>query len=83
MKQENLRELLEKQEWPAIYPFKFIVPLDKFKELDEALSDFEKQTKPSSKGNYISVSFKPLMLNPDKVLEVYEKVYRIEGIISL
>ncbi len=37
----------------------------------------------SSKGKYVSVSVKEVMLSGESVIEIYEKAVKIEGIISL
>ena len=83
---ENLRAQLDALEWPSVYLFKFIVPNDNEKlALVSALFDenanISYQT--SSKGNYVSVSVKEVMLSGDSVIEIYEKAVKIEGIISL
>jgi uncharacterized protein len=80
---QNLHDTLNKLEWPAIFPFKFIVPID---QLDELLAKFvlqETTIRLSRNGNYASVGATPFLLNPDKVLEIYEQVGKIKGIISL
>ncbi len=80
---QNFNESLNKLEWPAIYPFKFIVPID---QLDALLVHFQMQEttiRLSKKGNYASVSATRFLLNPDKVFEVYEQVKEIKGLISL
>lgn len=79
----NFRDRLDKLEWPALFPFKFIVPIDK---LDEILGQFQLQEtkiRLSRNANYASVSVTPFLLNPDKVVEVYEQAGKIEGIIAL
>ncbi len=80
---EGLREQLEKLEWPAIYMYKFIVPLES---LDELLAMFGKEdttTKLSKNGNYASVTAKPFMYSAEKVIDRYKKANEIEGIIML
>lgn len=79
----GLRQQLEQLSWPRIYLFKFIVPIDK---VDQVYTLFRKQdttTKVSKKGNYISVTAKPFMYNSDKVIEIYEKAARIDGLMAL
>lgn len=79
----GLRAQLEMMEWPAIFPFKFIVPLEK---LDEVYQLFKKQdttTRMSRHGNYASVTATPFMMNPEKVIEVYKKAESIEGLTAL
>jgi len=81
--ESNLRDSLNKLEWPALFPFKFIVPVSK---LDEVLVNFqtnETTVKLSREGNYASVSTTPYLLNPDKVFEIYNKMGSIKGLISL
>lgn len=80
---EKLKIRLEKQTWPAIYPFKFVVPIDKLTQALNCLNDFEVETKFSKKGNYASLSFKPFMLNPDHVIEVYTRLTAVKGIMAL
>ena len=80
---EGLREQLEQMAWPAIYPFKFIVPIDK---LEVTLNLFEKQdttTKISRKGNYVSVTAKPFMYSSEHVIEKYKEANLIDGLLAL
>jgi len=83
----ELKKKLENSgDWPRVYFFKFIIPSDNKKlALIEALFGAEAQVniKQSSKGNFISVSAKELMLNADRVIERYEKASEIEGVMSL
>lgn len=79
----GLREQLEKMEWPSIFPFKFIVPIEK---VDSVLSLFEKQdttTKISRKGNYVSVTAKPFMYSSEHVIDKYKEANKIEGLLAL
>lgn len=79
----GLKNQLEKLEWPGLYLFKFIVPVEK---LDSVLLLFQKQEtkiRLSGKGNYASVSATPFMLNADKVIEKYEEAGKIEGCLAL
>jgi len=84
-KLDTMKELLRTEEhWPSLYTFKFIVPTAK---LTEILSLFPGEdnltTKPSAKGNYISVTVKKVMNNADDVIGIYENVSVIDGVISL
>jgi putative lipoic acid-binding regulatory protein len=83
---DNLRAQLDALEWPSVYLFKFIVPNDNEKmALVSALFDENANISyhTSSKGNYVSVSVKEVMLSGDSVIEIYENAIKIEGIISL
>lgn len=73
--------------WPAPYMYKFIVPAS-----NEKIAEIEKifdhmgaliQTRDSSKGTYTSISIKVTMASPDAVIEKYQQVSTIEGVISL
>lgn len=80
------KKLEENGDWPRVYFFKFIVPSDNHKLAQvEALFGPEAQVslKQSSKGNFVSVSAKELMLSADGVIERYEKAARIEGLMAL
>lgn len=80
------KKLEENKDWPRVYFFKFIVPSDNDKLAKvEALFGSEAQVslKQSSKGNFVSVSAKELMLSADRVIERYEKAAEIEGLMAL
>lgn len=82
-----LREKLEANtDWPRVYFFKFIVPSDNQKLAQvEALFSDEAQVnlKQSSKGNFVSVSAKELMLGSDGIIDRYQKAAKIEGLMAL
>jgi putative lipoic acid-binding regulatory protein len=81
--EKKLRIALASVKWPALYPFKFIVPLEQMQKVQSVLNQHETQTKVSRKGAYVSVSCTSYMLNEDKVLEVYKQMWDIKGIIAL
>ena len=83
----NLHNRLTATEsWPAVYMFKFILPNDNRKMallrqvFEEDSRFFEKV---SSKGNYISVTIKMVVISPDEVIACYRKVDGIEGVMML
>jgi putative lipoic acid-binding regulatory protein len=83
---DELRKKLEKDSWPAVYMFKFIVPSDNHKiALVESFfeDDAELNHQPSSNGKYTSITIRQVMLDADSIIEVYKKAAAIEGIISL
>jgi len=81
---EKFKEKLNNEhKWPDEYTFKFIVPVNKEDELEKRLAGFEISKKNSKNGNYLSVTVKKIMDSADAVMEVYDKVSQIEGIISL
>ena len=80
----RLQQKLDEQfNWPTIYMFKFIAPIEQLNEVLDLFSKAETETKVSSKGNYVSVTSTPLMLNSDKVIEKYREAEKIEGIVAL
>ena len=83
---DKLKEQLEQEDWPSVYLFKFIVPNDDaiIKKITSMFNDkTEVKKRPSKKGNYISISIKKVMLNAEKVIEIYEASAKIKGVITL
>lgn len=84
----SLREkLAQEPNWPRVYMFKFIVPADnqrvaRVEELFNS-SEAEINLRQSSKGNYVSLTAKELMMSPDAVIERYQSASLIEGLIAL
>jgi putative lipoic acid-binding regulatory protein len=84
---DKLRELLNKENtWPIVYMFKFIVPasnqkiaLIESKFSDEAIISH----KESSNGKYFSITVKEVMLSADAIIEKYQEMGDIEGLITL
>lgn len=84
MDNQKFRELLdESYQWPDYYEFKFIVKTDDKHLILDKLEGFAFSETPSKKGNYTSVSARKLMKSTQEVLDVYEAVSTIKGIISL
>ncbi len=82
--QTKFKMLLDEfYEFPCEYSFKFIVTQDKVKELITILGKGKIVQKKSSKGNYISVTMTNLYTSSDQIIEIYQKVAIIEGLISL
>ncbi|MFT4600782.1 MAG: putative lipoic acid-binding regulatory protein [Arenicella sp.] len=83
---DKLKELLEAQTYPLLYPFKFIIKEDQeklvqIKRIFEETAEF--QVRKSKNGNYSSITIKQMMLNTDDIIAKYEQMKGIEGIISL
>lgn len=83
----RLETQLTKQDiWPGVYMFKFIIPDNNrnFAMLRSLFGDESKvTTRHSSKGNYMAVTVKEMMLHPSEIIERYRKAAVIEGIIAL
>ena len=81
---ENFRNLLDDQyDWPAEYTFKFVARKEQVEAVREALGDVPVKIRASSKGTYHSVTAILVVESADAVIETYEAVSRIEGVVSL
>jgi uncharacterized protein len=81
---QKFRDLLDQSyQWPDYYEFKFIVKIDDKSMIIEKLDGYTIHETPSKKGNYISISARKLMKSTQEVIEVYEAISTIKGVISL
>jgi uncharacterized protein len=80
-------ELANTSMWPTSYLYKFIVPSDtnKINKVETAFDNMGAviSTQQSKTGKYTSISITVDMLNPDAVIQKYQELATIEGIISL
>jgi uncharacterized protein len=84
MSHEKFRDLLDQNyQWPDYYEFKFIIRMDDKQLILGKLVGFTIHETPSKKGNYISISARKLMSSTQEVIEVYEVISTIKGVISL
>jgi hypothetical protein len=87
MENEQLRkfkDLLDQSyQWPDYYEFKFIVKIDDKSLILNKLVGYQILETPSKKGNYIAISARKLMKDTQEVLDVYQVMSTIKGIISL
>lgn len=80
----NFREKLDEHyEWPALYLFKFIVPVGKEEEVKKLFPGYTPAEKLSKQGNYVSITVEIMMTSSDDVIEIYIKAAEIEGIVAL
>ena len=89
MKQDfdSLKEKLEQMTFPSLYLFKFIVKSD-LKKIAQIESLFhseraEIRLQESSKGAFVSISVKEVMLSAEEIIDIYVKSSKIEGVIAL
>lgn len=75
--------LLEQVAFPDYYQFKFVVKSEKKQEVLDLLKDQQVTEKLSKKGTYTSITSRKIFNNPDEIIDVYKKVTKIEGILSL
>jgi len=83
---KRLKELLDDENYPSVYLFKFIIKKDQEKMVEikkcfDESAEFE--THPSKNGNYLSVSIKQMMLNSEDIINRYEAVGKIKDVITL
>jgi putative lipoic acid-binding regulatory protein len=85
---DELRKKLEESitSFPYIYMFKFIIKADnKTMALVEVIFDDDADIiqKQSTKGNYISITVKQVVMSIDEIISIYEAAAEIEGVMSL
>ena len=81
------KSLIETTEFPTKYMYKFIIPTgeEKFKQIETEFDNMGAviNSKPSKTGKYTSLTVLVTMASPDEVIEKYQKVSKVEGVISL
>ncbi|MCB0421843.1 MAG: DUF493 domain-containing protein [Bdellovibrionales bacterium] len=81
---KKLHGLLEDQHtFPTEYLFKFIVPKNHEFMVRDLFDEGQIDTRPSSKGTYVSVSILITMHSADAIISIYKKAEGIPGLISL
>ena len=83
---KRLKELLDTQNYPSVYLFKFIIKQDQEKMVEikkcfDETAEFE--LRPSKNGNYLAVNIKQMMLNSDDIIMRYKLVAKIKNVITL
>lgn len=80
-------ELTNSTIWPSEYLFKFIVPSskEKIETVENAFNNMGAviKTNVSKNGKYTSVSVNITMKNPQSIIDKYQELSTVEGIISL
>jgi hypothetical protein len=85
---QRIRKAIDQHhDWPGVYMFKFIVPAanEKLAQVQALFNSNTAQitTRPSSKGNFIALTAREVMVSADQVMEKYMKAAMIEGVIAL
>lgn len=81
---EKFKELLdESYTWPDFYEFKFIVKIAAKNDVVVKLPGFAISETLSKNGNYVAISARKLMNNTQEVLDIYDVMSKVDGIISL
>ena len=81
------KSLIETTEFPTKYMYKFIIPRgdEKFKQIENIFDNMGAviNSKPSKTGKYTSLTIMVKMKSPDDIIEKYQEVSKVEGVISL
>ena len=81
---EKFKALLDEQvSWPEFYDFKFITKTDSLHQLEVNLTDCNLSRKESKNGKYTSITARKFMNSSEEVVAVYQKMSKIEGVITL
>lgn len=81
---QKFADLLDQTyQWPDYYEFKFIVKIDDKSLILEKLGGFVVTETPSKQGNYVSINARKLIKTTQEVLDVYQLMSTIKGVISL
>ncbi len=84
MDNPSFKDLLDlSYQWPDYYEFKFIIKNESKSLVLEKLAGFTVVETPSKKGTYICVSARKLMGSTQEVIEIYEAMGKIPGIMNL
>lgn len=73
----------ESYQWPAEYLFKFIVLQTQVDEVIALLGEMQIEQRPSSNGKYVSVNAKKVFHSSEEILQVYQKIKVVKGVIAL
>jgi hypothetical protein len=73
----------QQHNWPEVYMFKFIVPVDKEASISELFPDIRLSSKKSKSGKYVSCTAKLVVESSEEVISIYKEAHKIEGIIAL
>tara|TARA_B100001094_G_scaffold325780_1_gene380714 strand:- start:3810 stop:4079 length:270 start_codon:yes stop_codon:yes gene_type:complete len=76
-------KLDEHYNWPSLYKFKFIVPVNSQSHLIELLPDGDLSIKKSRNGKYSSISLNRNITSSMEVIDIYRKVRSVDNLISL
>jgi putative lipoic acid-binding regulatory protein len=84
-KLKKMHSLLEDEySFPCSYTFKFIVPVSNQDALFLAIGEgYEITTRPSKKGNYVSLSAVRTFKSASEIIDVYVKIEKVPGVIAL
>ena len=81
---EQFKKKLEaNHDFPCSYMFKFIVPIRKKEALLNLLPKVDTKIKRSTSNKFISITLNMEIESSDKVIDIYNQVYQVEGLIAM
>ena len=86
MELENFAQLLKKHyQFPCEYTYKFVVPAPARPLAETILAEFfcSCTVKISRSGRYMSISATRSMESVEEIIEIYQKMHIVDGLISL
>jgi len=82
-KEQKFRALLDEHHiWPTKYTFKFIILSENIYKIKEKI-DIEFEIRKSSNGKYSSISFEVIANSSQEIIDIYNKLKGVDGLISL
>ena len=77
------KKLEANHDFPCSYMFKFIVPISKKDALLNLLPKVAFKIKRSTSNKFVSVTLCVEIESSDKVIDIYNQAYQLEGIIAI
>ena len=81
---EQFKKKLEaNHDFPCSYMFKFIVPIRKKEALLNLLPKVTIKIKKSTSNKFVSITLSMEIESSDKVIDIYNQAYQVEGLIAM
>lgn len=81
---DNLKKALDDQNiLPGVFMFKFIAPENKQEEVLSLFDENDVTSRSSKTGKYVSLTAKVFMSSSQDVIDIYQTVSQIKGVIAL
>ena len=77
------KKLEANHDFPCSYMFKFIVPIRKKEALLNLLPKVATKIKRSTSNKFISITLSMEIGSSDEVIDIYNQVYQVEGLIAM
>ncbi|MEN8662741.1 MAG: DUF493 family protein [Lentimonas sp.] len=70
-------------EWPCVFPFKFIVPVDQTTVVLDMFDEEPVKSRKSSSGRFIAYTMDIRVSSSEEVVAIYQRVAVVPGVITL